>query len=153
SSRVHQEWSDNYPCRDQEEPSRTLQFSSPHGPGPPKTDEQDYHREVGHHPHRPILDEHIRDVVARSVLLLVLGIDLVETLHLPIPVVGREQREDVWNLEDLSRRLVLIAAADLKERERARLTGVPLGLGRGDLHRLVLRFDHTELATDEQCED
>ena len=45
--------------------------------------------------------------------------------------------------------LVVVAAADLEQRERARLAGVPLRLRRRDLHRLVPRLDHAELAADQ----
>ena len=46
-----------------------------------------------------------------------------------------------------------VAAADLEDRERARLAGRPLRLGRRDLHRLVLRLDDAELAADQHRED
>ena len=45
-----------------------------------------------------------------------------------------------------------VAAADLEQRERAGLAGGPLRLGRGDLHRLVLRLDYPQLIADQHGE-
>ena len=81
--------------------------------------------QVGHHPHRPVLDEHVRHVVAGPVLLLVLRLELVEPDHLAVPRVRGQQRQQVRDLDDLRRGLVVVAAADLEQRERARLAGRP----------------------------
>ncbi len=55
-------------------------------------------------------------------------------------------------MRDLDReRRCLVAlreAADLEQRERARLARVPLRLGRGDLHRLVVGHHDADLAAD-----
>jgi hypothetical protein len=67
-------------------------------------------------------------------------------------VVGGQQRQQVRDRQDLRRGLVPVAAADLEQRERARLARGPLRLRRGDLHRLVARLDHPELVADEHRE-
>ena len=96
---------------------------------PHRANKQDQGGDVRHDPHRPVLKKNIPDVVASSVLLLVHGVDLVEALDLAVPAVGGQQREQV-DLENLGRGLVVIPAADLEQRTRARLAGVPLGFGR-----------------------
>ena len=107
--------------------------------------------EVGHHAHRPVLDEHVRDVVARPVLLLVLRLQLVEARR-----PGRPRCRSPAATAGAGSAMIfvgvssLLAAADLEHRERARLAGLPLRLRRRDLHRLVLGLDHAELAADQR---
>ena len=49
------------------------QSSAPGQPAAPQAEERQQRAEVGHHPHRPVLDEDVRHVVAGAVLLLRTG--------------------------------------------------------------------------------
>ena len=141
------------PDRDAQEPPPIRRAASAEQPAAPDREQEEQPRGVGHDAHGPVLDEDVRHVVARAVLLLVLRVDVVEPLHLAVPGVGREQRQQVRDLNDLGGRLVPIAAADLEHRERARLARLPLCLGRRDLHRLVAVLDDAELAADEHGQE
>ena len=58
------------------------------------------------------------------------------------------------NLDVERRRLVVLGeAADLEERERGRLLGVPERLGGGDLHRLHVGGGDAELAPDAELDE
>ena len=123
-------------------------------PRPPQHDEEDERSQIGHHPHRPVLDEDVRDVVAWAVFLHVLRLQLVQALYLAIQVIRREHRQQVGDLENLRRIHIVVAAPDLKRREGAvRRAGVPQCLGGRDLHRLVPTLDDPELTAHEQRQD
>ena len=91
-----------------------VEFVPVEQPASPEREEHDQRRDVGHHPHRPVLDEHVRHVVPRPVLLLVLGVELVHALHLAVGVVGGQDGQHVGDVDDLRRRLVVVAPADLE---------------------------------------
>ena len=111
-------------------------------------------RQVRHHPHRPVLDEDVRHVVARAVLLLVLRLELVEAVTWPsqVPVASSDSRcgismilVGVWSL---------LSAADLEERERARLAGRPTApRPRRSSSAGTSSSTHAELAADDQSCD
>ena len=148
----HQERRHDRPGRHPEEHLGRLELLAPEQEHPPQPDQEHQGGDVGHHPHRPVLDEHVRHVVAGAVLLVVLGVDLAQALHLAVPGAGGQDRQQVRDFDDLDRRFVLVVAADLDHRERTRLAGVPVGLGCGDLHRLVVRLVDAEPAADRELQ-
>src|ERR1700722_142219 len=68
----------------QEHPGRRQPFST-NQPQSPQCDEQDHDPQVGHRPHAPVLDEHVRDVVAGSELLAVLLLERIQPDDLAVP--------------------------------------------------------------------
>ena len=109
--------------------------------------------EVGHHAHRPVLDEHVRDVVAGPVLLLVLRVELVEAdapARSTLPVARIDSRCGIS--------MIFVGVSSLlpppiwnAENEHGWQV-VPLRLGGRDLHRLVRGLDDAELAADDQLQ-
>ena len=116
-------------------------------------DEEHQHARVGHHPHRPVDDPHVRHVVAAAVLARSCCLELVEALDLAVERAGGHVREEPRDRDrEPRRRVALREAADLEEREAARLAGVPLRLGGGDLHALRARDRLPEAVADHQLE-
>ena len=148
----HQERGQHGPGGHPEEEPGGVEFLPPEQEHPPQADQEHHGGDVGHHPHRPVLDEDVRHVVAGAVLLVVLGVDLRQALHLAVPGAGGQDGQQVRDLDDLGRGFVLVVAADLDHRERARLAGVPVGLGGGDLHRLVVGLVDAEPAADRELQ-
>ena len=147
---VHQERQDDHPLRGPQEAPGGSQFVAAVQPQPPQADENHDDAEVGHHPHGPVLDEHVRYVVAGPELGDVLGLQRAEADDLAVPVVGGQQGQQVRDRQNLGRGVVVVAAPDLEQRERARLAGRPLRFSRRDLHGLVLGLDDAELVADQQ---
>ena len=121
-----------------EEPARPLELLPPVEPRADGGDQEHQHARVRHPAHRPVDRPHVRHVVAAAVLAVCsCALELVEALR-PVPLnepVARYERSSRDRDREARRLVVLGEAADLEEREAARLAGVPLRLGGGDLHR------------------
>ena len=95
---VHDERRDDGPGRDPQEHREVSSFLRRHNQSPHSARSGTSDPEVGHHAHRPVLDEHVGDVVTGAVLLLVLRLELVEPGDLPVPRPGGQDRQQVRDL-------------------------------------------------------
>ncbi len=122
------------------EPFRLPDVTSPEKPAAPQRKQEHQSSEVGHHAHRPVGEPDLRHVVAGTEPRLLLRLVLVQPDDLAVQGARREVGEKPGNLDRETRgRVILREAADLEDRERGRLLGIPQGLGSRDLHRLCVR--------------
>src|SRR4029453_15184887 len=71
-----------------------LELPLPVQPRAHRSDHEHQHAREGHYPHRPVDDPHVRHVVARAVLALLLGLELVEALDLAVERARRHVPEE-----------------------------------------------------------
>ena len=76
-----------------------LELLPPEQPAAPEREQDGERPEIGHHPHAPVDELDVRDVVPRPVLLLVLRLKLVDPDDLAVERVRREEREQAGDLE------------------------------------------------------
>ncbi len=122
------------------EPFRLDDVPAPEKPRAPESEEEHQAAEVRHHPHPPVREPDHRHVVPRPELRFVLRLVLVQADDLAVERAGSQiGKKPGISIEKRRRRIALREAADLEERERGRLLGVPECLRGGDLHRLRVR--------------
>ena len=138
--------------REPEEPAPLLEPLAPVEQRARCRNQEDERARVRHPAHRPV-DRLDRRQVALPppVLALVLLVQLVQADNLAVEGAGRQKREHLRDLDRERRRLVALREpADLEERERTGLAGVPLRFAGRDLHRLQLGDEDAEVATEPQ---
>ena len=137
-----------------QEPARPLELPLPVEPRADDRDQEHQHAREGHHPHRPV-DDLARSACScrgRTCRCSCFWSWLRPcTLPLNEPVAMYESSFGIL-IEKLGVWSLCREAADLEEREAARLAGVPLRLGGGDLHALRARDGLAEAVADDELE-